>query len=211
MICKVDLESIDKIKSITVPAAVTADTDLFFFKNATASCADAYRKWFSFECMFSTINAKEGWKMKLQDKLVQLRKKKGLSQLELAEALKVSRQAISKWELGTAIPTLENLASISRLFGVSVDYLVDDEAESDFDTPAAKAAENYYKTNYKRTVISVIVTAVAVIFAIIIGIINHSVFTSLLFLLLIGTAIVIYLVIHWLYRNAAYKDEEKRR
>lgn len=149
--------------------------------------------------------------MKLQDKLVQLRKKKGLSQLELAEALKVSRQAISKWELGTAIPTLENLASISRLFGVSVDYLVNDEAESDFDTPAAKAAENYYKTNYKRTVISVIVTAVAVIFAIIIGIINHSVFTSLLFLLLIGTAIVIYLVIHWLYRNAAYKDEEKRR
>lgn len=50
--------------------------------------------------------------MNLQDKLVQLRKRNGMSQLELAEALDVSRQAISKWELGTAIPTLDNLVSI---------------------------------------------------------------------------------------------------
>lgn len=76
--------------------------------------------------------------MNLQDKLVQLRKKNGMSQLELAEALNVSRQAISKWELGTAIPALENLVSISKLYGVSVDYLVNDEATSDFDTPAVK-------------------------------------------------------------------------
>ena len=143
--------------------------------------------------------------MTLQDKLVQLRKKKGMSQLELAEALNVSRQAISKWELGTAIPTLENMALISRLFDVSVDYLVSDEAESDFDTPAAKTVETYYKANCKRIVISVIITAAAAIFAVIIGIINHSVFTLLLFLLLIGTAIVICLVIRWLYGNIAHK------
>lgn len=143
--------------------------------------------------------------MSLQDKLVQLRKRKGMSQLELAEILNVSRQAISKWELGTAIPTLENLVSISKLYGVSVDFLVDDKAESDFDTPTVKAAEAYYKLSNKRTAIRILIAAAAAAFAVIIGVINHSVFTSLLFLLLAGTAIVLYLFFHWLYRIVSFK------
>ena len=46
--------------------------------------------------------------MELYEKLIHLRKQKGLSQLKLAEELGVSRQAISKWEVGTAVPSTEN-------------------------------------------------------------------------------------------------------
>ena len=65
----------------------------------------------------------------LSEKLYQLRKNSGLSQEQLAEQLNVSRQAISKWESGTAVPESEKLITISNYFGVSVDYLLKDEEE----------------------------------------------------------------------------------
>ena len=64
--------------------------------------------------------------MKLEEKLVALRKAKGLSQLKLAEMMDVSRQAISRWETGASVPTTENLKCLSRLYDVSLDYLVND-------------------------------------------------------------------------------------
>ena len=67
--------------------------------------------------------------MKLDEKLVHLRKEKGLTQLELAEAVKVSRQAVSKWESGGGIPSTENLRGLSELYGVPVDYLLNGNAE----------------------------------------------------------------------------------
>lgn len=67
--------------------------------------------------------------MKLDEKLVHLRKEKGLTQLELAEAVNVSRQAVSKWESGGGIPSTENLRGLSELYGVPVDYLLNDNAE----------------------------------------------------------------------------------
>ena len=67
--------------------------------------------------------------MELKEKLSRLRKEKGLTQLELAEALNVSRQAVSRWEVGTAVPALDNLVSLSGLYGVPLDYLVRDEME----------------------------------------------------------------------------------
>lgn len=65
----------------------------------------------------------------LSEKLYKLRKNSGLSQEQLAEQLNVSRQAISKWEQGTAIPESEKLITISNYFGVSVDYLLKDDEE----------------------------------------------------------------------------------
>jgi transcriptional regulator with XRE-family HTH domain len=53
-----------------------------------------------------------------------LRRKNDMSQEQLAESLFVSRQAISKWERGEAMPDIENLASLSELFGVTVDDLI---------------------------------------------------------------------------------------
>lgn len=64
--------------------------------------------------------------MKLEEKLVSLRKAKGLSQMKLAEKMNVSRQAISRWETGAAIPSSENLKYLSDLYSVSLDYLLSD-------------------------------------------------------------------------------------
>lgn len=63
------------------------------------------------------------------EKLYALRKKNGLSQQAVAEALQVSRQAISRWEVGTSVPTIENLSLLSKLYGVSTDYLINTESE----------------------------------------------------------------------------------
>ena len=62
--------------------------------------------------------------MKLEDKLLSLRKQQGLTQLELAQALRVSRQAISKWETGEATPSLENLKSLCQLYQIPLDELL---------------------------------------------------------------------------------------
>ena len=64
--------------------------------------------------------------MELSQKLKVLRKKKGLSQFELAEVLCVSRQAITGWEAGTSRPSTENLQSLSRLYNVPLEMLLDD-------------------------------------------------------------------------------------
>ncbi len=66
--------------------------------------------------------------MALPEKLYALRKKSGLSQEQLAEALNVSRQAISKWEGGSATPESDKLLALSNYFGVSLDYLLKDGA-----------------------------------------------------------------------------------
>lgn len=61
--------------------------------------------------------------MKLSDKIVRLRKSNGMSQEELADKLGVSRQAISRWEMGTAMPDATNILQLSRLFQVTTGKL----------------------------------------------------------------------------------------
>ena len=71
------------------------------------------------------------------DKLIQLRKKSGWSQEELAEQMGVSRQSISKWEGAQSIPDLEKIIRLAKLFSVSTDYLLLDEmGEPEGGTPA---------------------------------------------------------------------------
>ncbi len=62
--------------------------------------------------------------MDLTERLAQARKARGLSQAEAAERLNVSRQAISRWETGTGMPTLDNLIQMGKLYQVSLDELV---------------------------------------------------------------------------------------
>lgn len=62
--------------------------------------------------------------MDISAKLKELRAKKGLSQERVAEQLYISRQAISKWENGEALPDMENLVAISKFYGVSIDYIL---------------------------------------------------------------------------------------
>ncbi|MBQ9880143.1 MAG: helix-turn-helix transcriptional regulator [Clostridia bacterium] len=65
--------------------------------------------------------------MILADKIIELRKKNGWSQEELAEKLDVSRQAVSKWESAQSVPDMNRVLMLSELFGVSTDYLLKDE------------------------------------------------------------------------------------
>lgn len=64
--------------------------------------------------------------MILADKILSLRKNQGWSQEELAEKLNVSRQSISKWESAASIPDIDKILELSKLFGVSTDYLLKD-------------------------------------------------------------------------------------
>ena len=65
--------------------------------------------------------------MEFSEKLQELRKSRGLTQEELAEALYVSRTAISKWESGRGYPSIDSLKEISKYFSVSIDDLLSGE------------------------------------------------------------------------------------
>ncbi len=67
--------------------------------------------------------------MILADKIIDLRKKNGWSQEELAEQLGVSRQTVSKWEGAQSVPDMGRVVQMSTLFGVSTDYLLKDDME----------------------------------------------------------------------------------
>lgn len=64
--------------------------------------------------------------MKFNEKLIELRKKEGLSQEELGYKLNVTRQTVSKWELGQTTPEMDKLVEMSKIFNISVDELVND-------------------------------------------------------------------------------------
>lgn len=68
--------------------------------------------------------------MQLHEKIFQCRKRCGLSQQELADRLGVSRQAVSKWELGTALPELDKLKLLAGVFCVSADWLLDETQDA---------------------------------------------------------------------------------
>lgn len=94
-------------------------------------------------------------------KLMELRKSRGWSQEELGDKINVTRQTISKWELGTTTPELEKLIELSRLFGISIDELVKEDAETDIpqnengsDPVSYISQEKRYHYEYKsRTMI----------------------------------------------------------
>lgn len=69
------------------------------------------------------------------DKLIDLRKKSGMSQEELAEKMNVSRQSVSKWEGAQSVPDLNRILALSRIFSVTTDYLLNDEIEVSDDVP----------------------------------------------------------------------------
>ena len=92
--------------------------------------------------------------MKLSDKILTLRKRGGMSQEELAEKLNVSRQAVSRWELGSAQPDANNILQISKLFGVTADYLLNDDYDSDNDLPKVKKV----REDHSRQILVYLVT-----------------------------------------------------
>ena len=91
-------------------------------------------------CYNETTKLKEDFIVNLPDKIIKHRKANGWSQEDFAEKLNVSRQAVSRWENGTALPDAQNILQISKLFRVTTDYLLNDDYKSDTDIPAVQTA-----------------------------------------------------------------------
>ncbi|MBQ6173367.1 MAG: helix-turn-helix domain-containing protein [Clostridia bacterium] len=85
--------------------------------------------------------------MILADKILDLRKKNGWSQEELADKLGVSRQSVSKWESAQSVPDMARVVQLSELFGVSTDYLLKDSMET-----ADTSAETVLTESKEKTV-----------------------------------------------------------
>ena len=99
--------------------------------------------------------------MTLGEKIQKLRKQRGLSQEALAEKVTVTRQTISKWELGQSLPDLDFIAQLSNIFNVSSDYLIKDEMTEPNELPYKK--RNYRLSERGKRIILVIVSAAALI------------------------------------------------
>ncbi|MBO5944380.1 MAG: helix-turn-helix transcriptional regulator [Clostridia bacterium] len=92
--------------------------------------------------------------MKLHEKITVYRKKCGLSQETLAEKIGVSRQAVSKWETGDALPEITKLKSLADCFGVTVDFLLDEntdeyQPQNNVKTTVFDRLVNWISANFK--------------------------------------------------------------
>ena len=92
--------------------------------------------------------SQKGDNMILADKIIELRKRAGWSQEDLAEKLDVSRQSISKWESAQSVPDMNKIIRLSELFGVSTDYLLKDNLELE---PVAETEDTYGNELYIST------------------------------------------------------------
>ena len=103
--------------------------------------------------------------MNLSEKIVMHRKSAGLSQEKLAEKLNLSRQAVSRWESGTAMPDAGNILQLSKLFDVTADYLLNDAYQSsDADLPKVRALQGDHLTQIALCLIAVEAMALLLLF-----------------------------------------------
>ena len=79
--------------------------------------------------------------MNISQNILLQRKKKGISQEDLANALNVSRQAVSKWESSQSVPDMDKIVALSSYFNITTDYLLKDEIET------IDGADNYSSKN----------------------------------------------------------------
>ncbi len=109
--------------------------------------------------------------MNLSEKIISLRKEKDLSQEAFAEALGVSRQSVSKWESGAALPDTDKIIAMSELFGVSTDYLLkndctENKAEESIPAPVQPQTPKKNKRGKTIKIIAAVVALCLIITAI---------------------------------------------
>lgn len=92
--------------------------------------------------------------MNFAEKLSNLRIQNGYSQEGLAEKLYVSRQAVSKWEVGTTLPETDKLIAISEFFNVSIDYLLKENAKLNYDESLERIVIKFLKAAWEMDEIS---------------------------------------------------------
>lgn len=101
--------------------------------------------------------------MTLGEKLQNLRKKRGFSQGKLATMISVSRQAVSKWESNETTPDIGNLFQLSKIYNVSLDFLLNDEIEDANDIPVllTLVSKEKKRGNFKWIIILLAAIAMA--------------------------------------------------
>lgn len=112
--------------------------------------------------------------VKLNERLISLRKDKRMSQQDLAEALNVSRQAVSRWEVGIAIPSMDNLLALSKLFGVPTDELMGSDKVVGVPESEKTQGSGNRKGRSVLKVILIILAAAALVAAIVITYLNQK-------------------------------------
>ena len=96
--------------------------------------------------------------MTLGEKILNMRKARGWSQEELADRAGVSRQAVSRWESGSAKPDADKMVAVCDLFGVSADYLLRDNYEGGKTAGPAVPQEPMRQVNVKRKILQIYAT-----------------------------------------------------
>lgn len=149
--------------------------------------------------------------MTFGEKLLKLRKEAGLSQEGLAEKLEVSRQAVSRWENEGILPDAPNLLALSRLFGVSIDYLLHDDYQSDGDLPAVRRTQDQLEGEKRRQSTAILLAGLqAVILLVAMGF--HAAGEAPIFPALCAAAAlgdIVYFE-YWLRSNPAGETEVRR-
>lgn len=140
--------------------------------------------------------------MKFSEKIYLLRKEAGMTQSELPEALHVSRQSISKWEMGTAMPDMVNIIAISKIFLVSIDYLIHDDIE----VRESQKKINLPSHNNKKKFTIVFFFIFLLLALLFWRIRQNAVGTMILFLLIAGTALLIIFIIRLIMKALKSKE-----
>lgn len=125
-----------------------------------------------------------------------------MTQSELAEALHVSRQSISKWEMGTTMPDMVNIIAISKIFLVSIDYLIHDDIE----VRESQKKINLPSHNNKKKFTIVFFFIFLLLALLFWGIRQNAVGTMILFLLIAGTALLIIFIIRLIMKALKSKE-----
>ena len=112
--------------------------------------------------------------MNLAERLVSLRRQNGLTQLQLAEKMDVSRQAVSRWEKGEAVPSTENLKYLSELYHVTLDYLLSDSASETEAEGSARTEEIKRCRAGRRKTAAAIFLGVIVLLSIVFLFVKHT-------------------------------------
>lgn len=136
----------------------------------------------------------------IADNINDLRKKKGMTQAELAEKLNYTDKAVSKWERGESVPDIGVLKAIADLFGVSLDYLVSEFHEKE------NEIKTYNKTQKNNRVAITIISIflVALVATLLFVILNSSISLGaslLTFIYAIPVAFIVWLVFNSLWFN----------
>lgn len=107
--------------------------------------------------------------MKFNEKLIELRRKEGLSQEELGYKLNVTRQTISKWELGQTTPEMDKIVEMSKIFNLSVDELINESETNpnqNAETESQPIKKQKTKINQKTVIIIVAILIVVILLTI---------------------------------------------